>query len=131
MNAFRGSGPHSEVFRALAEWCSEARTAHWLQDSDALPSWEEAHQRVAAGGRAYKVDHPNARHTAGEIGPLRVLQFAGKPLKEIVVDQCAERLSRLENRLGSREATGMPVEPDRSTRRGQKKPSCNTPRFLR
>lgn len=67
MKAFIHSGVHGPVMRKLLEWCDEAAVAHWAQDSEELPSWEEAHRRIQQEGRRSKVNHPSAAHLAYEI----------------------------------------------------------------
>jgi hypothetical protein len=67
MKAFIHSGVHGPVMRKLLEWCDEAAVVHWTQDSEELPSWEEAHRRIQHEGRRSKVNHPSAAQVAYEI----------------------------------------------------------------
>ena len=46
MRAFMTTGAHRAAMPKLLEWCDEAAVAHWTQDSDREPSWEEAHRRM-------------------------------------------------------------------------------------
>jgi len=62
MRRYMTSGAHKAAMPHLMHWCDEASVAHWEQQDDALPSWEEADQRMRASGRASKVNHPSAGH---------------------------------------------------------------------
>ena len=64
MRAYLTSGAHGDVMPKLREWCDEAHVAHWEQESDELPSWEEAHRRLVAEGRNSPVTHPSPDHAA-------------------------------------------------------------------
>ena len=64
MKAFMHATPHGPVMRKLLDWCDEASLVHWTQDSDTLPSWEEAHRRLQQQGRPSKVRYPTPAHTA-------------------------------------------------------------------
>jgi hypothetical protein len=67
MRAFMLAKPHGPAMRKLMEWCDEAATVHWTQDSKELPWWDEAHRRMQAEGRASKVNHPSADQIAYKI----------------------------------------------------------------
>ncbi len=67
MRAFMLAKPHGPAMRKLLEWCDEASTVHWTQDSTDLPSWSEAHRRMQAEGRPSKVNHPSADQLAYRI----------------------------------------------------------------
>lgn len=67
MKQFRGSGAHGRAMPKLLHWCDEASVARWDQDSDSLPTWQAAHQRMLAEGRPSKVLHPSAAHQRFEI----------------------------------------------------------------
>jgi len=54
---------------SLAAWCDEASVAHWLQESEQLPSWETAHDRMQREGRPSRVDRPTEAHVAYRIPP--------------------------------------------------------------
>jgi hypothetical protein len=59
MNAFRASGAHRKAMPKLLNWCDEAAVVHWTQESPGIPSWQEAHQGMAGGGKPSKVNHPS------------------------------------------------------------------------
>lgn len=63
--AFMVSGAHLAAMPKLKTWCDEASLAHWPQDTDTRPSWNEAEARLRAEGRTSKVLHPSPAHTAG------------------------------------------------------------------
>src|SRR5215471_7488111 len=67
MRAFMIAGPHGPNMRKLLNWCDEASVAHWTQDGDALPAWDEVHRRLTKEGRPSRVKHPTTAH--------RTLQF--------------------------------------------------------
>jgi hypothetical protein len=69
MKAFMHARPHGPVMRKLLEWCDEASLVHWTQDGGELPAWDEAHRRLEQQGRASKVHHPSAAHTALKYPP--------------------------------------------------------------
>jgi len=64
MRAYMTSGPHGDVMPRLREWCDEAHVVHWEQESDDLPSWDEARRRLVAEGRTSAVTHPSPDHAA-------------------------------------------------------------------
>ncbi|MDX2244866.1 MAG: DUF3291 domain-containing protein [Leptolyngbyaceae cyanobacterium bins.302] len=67
MRRYMVSGSHRQAMPKLAQWCDEASTVHWLQDSAELPPWEDIQQRMVANGRLCPVKHPSANHAAGAI----------------------------------------------------------------
>lgn len=69
MKAFMLSGPHKAVMPKLLDWCDEAATTHWEQESAAPPDWPEAHRRLQAEGRRSKVHQPSPRHESFTIPP--------------------------------------------------------------
>jgi len=71
MRAFMMAAPHRNAMPKLIHWCSEAAVAHWVQESPALPDWQEAHRRMVAEGRPSKVSHPSPDHEAFRIPPPR------------------------------------------------------------
>lgn len=77
MRAFMLGKPHGPTMRKLLEWCDEASTVHWTQESRELPSWAEAHKRMQADGRPSKVNHPTADHLAFRIA-APVVKAGGK-----------------------------------------------------
>ncbi len=72
MRAFMTTGAHRAAMPKLLEWCDEAAVAHWTQDSDQEPSWEEAHRRMRREGRASKVNHPSEAHRRFDVPAPRV-----------------------------------------------------------
>lgn len=62
MRAYMTSGSHKAAMPKLMRWCDQASVAHWLQESPALPGWDEADRRMRAEGRVSKVLHPAAGH---------------------------------------------------------------------
>jgi heme-degrading monooxygenase HmoA len=67
MRAFMLSGMHRRVMARLPEWCNEAALAHWAQDADEPPSWQEAHRRLQQEGRRSRVSHPSEAQRRFEI----------------------------------------------------------------
>jgi hypothetical protein len=65
MRAFRNSGAHRAAMPRLLNWCDEASYAHWEAGAPALPSMDEAYQRMSTSGTLSKVNHPSAAHAAG------------------------------------------------------------------
>jgi hypothetical protein len=62
MLRYMTTGDHKRAMPHLMHWCDEASVAHWEQEEQALPSWEEADRRMRETGRASKVNHPSAGH---------------------------------------------------------------------
>ena len=62
MRQYMTTGDHKTAMPHLMEWCDEASVAHWEQENEVLPSWEEADRRMRASGRASKVKWPSAEH---------------------------------------------------------------------
>jgi heme-degrading monooxygenase HmoA len=62
MRGYMTSGDHGDVMPHLRDWCDEAHVAHWDQEGDELPTWEEAHRRIVADGRTSTVAHPSPDH---------------------------------------------------------------------
>ena len=77
MKDFMLSGTHRDVMRKLPDWCDEAAVVHWTQDSVALPTWEEAHERLQREGRRSKVNHPSEAHAAYEFPKPQASSQAG------------------------------------------------------
>lgn len=67
MRAYMTSGSHRQAMPKLAQWCDEASVVHWEQDSNTLPSWQEAEQRMLQQGRLTKLPHPSPTQAAGAI----------------------------------------------------------------
>ena len=66
MRAYRNSGAHLRAMPRLLGWCDEASFVHWPQPDAALPSGDDALNRMRTSGSVSKVRHPSARHAAGE-----------------------------------------------------------------
>jgi Domain of unknown function (DUF3291) len=62
MRGFMTTGPHRAAMPRLLDWCDEASVVHWDQAETALPSWNEADQRMRANGRVSKVRNPSPEH---------------------------------------------------------------------
>jgi heme-degrading monooxygenase HmoA len=69
MRAYMTSGAHGDVMPLLRDWCDEAHVAHWEQESEELPTWQEAHRRIVAEGRTSAVAHPSPDHAARTVAP--------------------------------------------------------------
>src|SRR5277367_649124 len=67
MNAYRTSGAHRGAMPKLLNWCDEAAVVHWVEDSSAIPSWQEADRRMGEAGRTSKVSHPSPAHASTQI----------------------------------------------------------------
>lgn len=61
------ASPHRDAMPRLFPWCDEAVTAHWSAESQQIPSWEEATQRLLQGGRLLRVKYPSNAQSAGII----------------------------------------------------------------
>jgi hypothetical protein len=72
MRAFMLSGPHKKAMPVLANMCDEGTTVHWVQDDAELPTWEEGHRRLQAGGKSQRIRHPSHDQIAKKIPPPRV-----------------------------------------------------------
>jgi heme-degrading monooxygenase HmoA len=79
MRAFRNAAPHLKAMPKLIDACDEAAVAHWTTDSIAVPTPEEAADRLAAG-RVSKLRHPSAAHAAGITWPDRYVPVKGPVL---------------------------------------------------
>ena len=67
MQAYRNTDAHKKAMPKLQHWCDEASVAHWQQESEEYPQWQEAYQRMLAEGRISKVKHPSSNHSAMQI----------------------------------------------------------------
>ena len=81
MKTFRGSGLHAKVMPHLKEWCDEASYAHWVQDGDSLPTWEEAYEHLVREGRLSAVAHPSSSHEGRHFVEPRLNPLIGQDLK--------------------------------------------------
>ncbi len=80
MKKYRGSGAHQIAMRLLSEICSEAAYTRWQQETPAMPTWEEAHQRVLHAGKLSKVKHPSPLHAAGKTAPDAIINGFAPPM---------------------------------------------------
>jgi quinol monooxygenase YgiN len=69
MRSYMTTGSHGDVMPLLRDWCDEAHVAHWEQEGDELPTWEEAHRRLVAEGRVSAVAHPSPRQASRAVAP--------------------------------------------------------------
>jgi len=59
--------------------------AHWQQESVALPSPEQAHQRMVESGRPSRVNHPSSEQSANRIAKPQVRNQTPLPRKKVAV----------------------------------------------
>jgi heme-degrading monooxygenase HmoA len=81
MKAFRGSSAHGKVMPRLAHWCDEASYANWEAARLDVPSWEEAYERLVAGARLSRINHPSPEHEARLFPRPRLKPLIGQDLK--------------------------------------------------
>lgn len=67
MRSYMMNGAHHRAMPKLLDWCDEASVVHWLQESDELPTIQEAHRRMQSEGRTSKVRHPSPDQVAYRI----------------------------------------------------------------
>ncbi len=67
MVAFRGASPHRDAMAKLRHWCDEAGYAHWRQDKDVMPAWDEAVRHMRESGKFSQVLYPSDNHRAGRM----------------------------------------------------------------
>ena len=46
--------------------------AHWDQETEEVPSWDEAYRRLVAEGRNSAVTHPSPGHATRDLAPPEV-----------------------------------------------------------
>jgi hypothetical protein len=83
MKFFRGSGVHARVMKRLPEWCDEAAYAHWIPNSEAIPTWDEAYERLVVEGKLSRVAHPSAAHLDRQFPKPRLSPLIGRDLKSV------------------------------------------------
>jgi uncharacterized protein DUF3291 len=83
MRAFRSSGAHMKAMPKLLDWCDEASYVHWDQEHADLPTWAEAHRRMAAYGKLSKVLNPSAAQVAKEFPEPRQVGNEGPKLTPV------------------------------------------------
>jgi hypothetical protein len=64
MRSFRDSGAHKRAMPRLVNWCSESTSVHWDQESDELPGWKHAYDRLVHDGRVIHVKAPSVHQKA-------------------------------------------------------------------
>ena len=67
LKSFMINAPHRKVMPKLYVWCDEAAIGRWQTQSDTLPSWEEAQQRIVSHGRLSRVKAPSRMQAEGVI----------------------------------------------------------------
>lgn len=67
MRRYMSSGAHRQAMPKLVEWCDEASTVHWWQETTKLPTWPEAEHQMVTQGRIHTVQHPSAAQSQGVI----------------------------------------------------------------
>jgi hypothetical protein len=80
MKDFRGAAAHARVMPHLVHWCDEASYAHWALGGDAVPSWQEAYQRLQKEGKLSRVAHPSPEHEACDFAVPRLKPLIGADL---------------------------------------------------
>lgn len=80
MKSFRNSVPHRNAMQQLPRWCDEATYAHWLQEDDLLPDWDNIHKRMVNDGSVSKVRNASERHSA-KLFPAIRWQKSGRIFK--------------------------------------------------
>lgn len=83
MRAFRSSGAHKKAMPKLLDWCDEASYVHWEQERAELPSWAEAHRRMATDGKLSKVRNPSDAQSAKEFPEPKHGGTEGPPLTPV------------------------------------------------
>jgi hypothetical protein len=84
MKAYRGAEAHGKAMRRLPEWCDEASYVHWEQPGDAVPSLEQAWERMQQEGRLSRVAHPSADHEAKIFARPKFSPAVGRDLKPVL-----------------------------------------------
>lgn len=65
MRAFRNSGAHKTAMPKLLKLCDEASFTHWVAETPAPPTVEEAYERLKNAGLLSKVNRPSVAHASG------------------------------------------------------------------
>jgi heme-degrading monooxygenase HmoA len=71
MLVFRNSDAHRKAMQKLPYWCNEATYAHWQQEMDEIPSWNEIHYRITKEGKPTKVRNPTPDQASLNFPPVR------------------------------------------------------------
>jgi len=67
LKSFMIGAPHRKAMPKLYGWCDEAAIGRWETQSDTLPGWAEAEQRLVSDGRLARVKAPSAMQAKGII----------------------------------------------------------------
>lgn len=67
MNAFQIAGAHRSGMPKLLDWCDEAAGFHWNEETFFVPTWQDAHHRMAVQGRRSKVRYPSPARISNHI----------------------------------------------------------------
>lgn len=67
MKKYRNSGAHLKAMPKLIKWSNEAFVVSWTQQTNDLPSWQQAYQQLQENGRPSKVNNPTKNHLTKQI----------------------------------------------------------------
>ncbi len=67
MKTFRMQSSHRQAMPKLSHWSDEASVAHWVQETQEYPTWQQAVDRLLAVGHLSKVSHPSEDQKQGRI----------------------------------------------------------------
>jgi heme-degrading monooxygenase HmoA len=81
MKAYRGAGAHGAVMKRLPRWCDEAAYTHWESTDSAIPTWDEAYERLKSSGKLSRVEHPTPAHESREFPAPRLQPLVGSEIK--------------------------------------------------
>lgn len=70
MVSFAEGEPHRGVMGSLDEWCDEATTVEWEQESPEFPDWAEISQRLMHDGRVSPLSQPSTDHVTRTFPPV-------------------------------------------------------------
>ncbi|WP_245653960.1 DUF3291 domain-containing protein [Novosphingobium rosa] len=62
VQSYVASGAHRSAMPRLFDWAVEASVVRWRHDSDDLPDWAEAVERMRKAGRPSALRHPGPHH---------------------------------------------------------------------
>jgi hypothetical protein len=81
MKAYRGSQAHAKAMPRLAGWCDEGAYAHWTTESDTVPAWPEAWERLVKEGKLSQVTRPSPEHESRNFPFPRLKPLVGNDIK--------------------------------------------------
>lgn len=67
MKKYRNTGAHLKAMPKLIKWSNEASVVSWTQQTDDLPTWQQAYQQLQEKGRPSKVNNPTKNHLTKQI----------------------------------------------------------------